>query len=419
MELPDHIRAMLAGESGKAMQLAARLVVKAGEIMGAERLRPISFAHLDACFYTGQAHVDFVRFLLENDARLAVETWTNNGVVSLADPSLRPRQEDPEMVEGAAELMRLYERLGTRPTWTCAPYQHPGGPKFGDHIAVGESNAVSYYNSVVGARTNKYGDYLDVACALTGLAPDAGLHLDEHRMAELHIDCTSLPEPWRNEDVFAHLIGHLTGGLAGRRVPVLSGLPKDVPKHALKAISSAAASSGGVELWHGAGVTPEAPELAAVMRGKETHVITAEDLVRAHRDLSTAADGPLDAVALGTPHFSLPEFGELVRLLDGRKVHAGLPFLVSTSRLVRELARSKGWISDLAAAGVEVPVDVCTYHSPRVRGLRGRVMTNAAKWAYYAPGMLGVEVAFGSLKECVESAVRGEVWRDPKLWSAA
>jgi hypothetical protein len=147
--------------------------------------------------------------------------------------------------------------------------------------------------------------------------------------------------------------------------------------------------------------------------------MTADDLARAHGELSTARDGPLDAVALGTPHFALSEFAELVRLLDGRKVKPGLPFLVSTSRVVRELARANGWLADLERSGVEVPVDVCTYHSPRVRGLRGRVMTNAAKWAYYAPGMLGVEVAFGSLRECVESAVRGEVWRDPKLWSGS
>jgi len=418
MELSDHSRAMLAGDAGKAMQLAMRLVVKAASIMQAERLIPISFAHLDACFYTGRAHVDFVRFLIENGATLAVETWTNNGVVSLADPTLRPEREDPETVQGASELMRLYEKLGTRPTWTCAPYQHAGGPKFGDHIAVGESNAVSYYNSVVGARTNKYGDYLDVACALTGLAPDAGLHRTEERGATLHIDATQLPEEWRREDVFAHLIGHHTGRLAGRRVPVISGLFPDAPKHSLKAISSAAASSGGVELWHGTGVTPEAPELASVFRGTQTHVVTVDDLARAHRDLSTAQDGPLDAVALGTPHFALSEFADLVRLLEGRRVRSGLPFLVSTSRVVRELARAKGWIAELEACGIEVPVDVCTYHSPRVRGLQGRVMTNAAKWAYYAPGMLGVEVAFGSLRECVESAIRGEVWRDPNLWSA-
>lgn len=417
MELGDDARGLLAGHSGKAMQLAMRLVVKAAEIMGAERLRPISFAHLDACFYTGQAHVDFVRYLIENDAALAVETWTNNGVVSLADASLRPRGEDAEMVDGAAQLMRLYEKLGAKPTWTCAPYQHPGGPTFGDHIAVGESNAVSYYNSVLGARTNKYGDYLDVACALTGLAPDAGLHRSENRFAELHIDCRDLPDIWREQDVFAHLIGHHAGRLSGRRIPVISGLPATSPNYALKAISSAAASSGGVELWHGAGVTPEAPALSAILRGDEAHRVTAEDLARAHRDLSTAQDGPLDAVALGTPHFGLDEFGELVRLLDGRKVMKGLPFLVSTSRVVRELARARGWIAQLEAAGVEVPVDVCTYYSPRVRGLKGRVMTNAAKWAYYAPGMLCVEVAFGSLKECVESAIRGDVWRDPDLWT--
>ncbi len=419
MNLPEHTRAQLAGDHGKAMQLAARLVVKAAEIMGAERLIPISFAHLDACFYTGQAHVDFVRFLIENGASLAVETWTNNGVVSLADPSLRPRHEDPQMVEGAAELMHLYERLGTRPTWTCAPYQLAGGPKLGDHIAVGESNAVSYYNSVVGARTNKYGDYLDVACALTGFAPDAGLHRDEGRRADLHIDATTLPEAWRREDIFAHLIGHHAGRLSGRRVPVMSGLFPDTPKFALKAISSAAASSGGVELWHAVGVTPEAQHLAAVFDRGDTHRVTSDDLARAHRDLSTARDGPLDAVALGTPHFGLGEFEALVRLFDGRKVKAGVPMLVSTSRGIRQMARARGWIEVLETSGVEVPVDVCTYHSPRVRGLRGRVMTNAAKWAYYAPGMLGVEVAFGSLKECVESAIRGEVWRDPDLWTNA
>ena len=109
--------------------------------------------------------------------------------------------------------------------------------------------------------------------------------------------------------------------------------------------------------------------------------------------------------------------GELLkRLLDGRKVTQGLPFLVSTSRLVRGLAAEKGWIASLEKSGVEIPVDVCTYYSPRVRGLSGRIMTNAAKWAYYAPGMLGVEVAFGALGECVESGIRGEVWRDPSLW---
>jgi hypothetical protein len=312
--------------------------------------------------------------------------------------------------------MGLYAELGCKPTWTCAPYQLSGGPRFGDHIAVGESNAVVYYNSVVGARTNKYGDYLDVACALVGKAPLAGLHTDEGRSAVLHFDCAELPEAWRGQDVFAHLLGHHVGRLAGTRVPAITGLLRGTGPDALKALSAAAAGGGGVELWHGVAVTPEAPALEAVFTGGDTLAVSADDLRRAHRELSTARDGPLDAVALGTPHFSLSEFAEVVRLLGGRHVKRELPVLISTSRAVRELAAAKGWIAELAAAGIEVPVDVCTYYSPRIRALSGRVMTNAAKWAWYAPGMLGVEVAFGSLRECIESAVLGEVWREPGSW---
>ena len=416
LTLGDDDRASLAGRNGKAMRLAMRLLVRAAEIMAAPYLIPIGFAHIDACFYTGRAHVDFVRFLLGHGAKLAVTAWTNNGVVSLADPALRPEADDPEMVSGARELMHLYAQLGCTPTWTCAPYQLPGGPRFGDHIAVGESNAVAYYNSAVGARTNKYGDYLDVACALIGKVPFAGLHTDEGRQAQLHFDTSSLPENWRGEDLFPHLLGHHAGAIAGRRIPVISGLPGTTRNDALKAISTAVAASGGVELWHGVGVTPEAPALASVFASGETFAVTADHMRRAHHELSTARDGPLDAVALGTPHFSFTEFAEVIRLLDGRKVESGLPVLISTSRAVRQLIAAKGWLAVLEAAGVQVPVDVCTYYSPRIRGLKGRVMTNAAKWAYYAPGMLGVEVAFGSLRECIESAVRGEVWRDPASW---
>jgi predicted aconitase len=150
------------------MRLAMRLVVKAAEIMGASDLVPVTFAHIDACFYAGEAHVDFAQYLFDHGARFAVPAWTNSGLVSLADESLRPEERDPEAVAGGRRLMKLYQSLGCRPVWTCAPYQLPGGPKLGDHIVVAESNAVTFYNSVIGARTNKYGDYLDVACALNG-----------------------------------------------------------------------------------------------------------------------------------------------------------------------------------------------------------------------------------------------------------
>ena len=399
--------------NGKAHALAIELVQQAASIMGAPRLIPVSFAHIDACFYTGQAHIDFVKFLLANGATLAVPTWTNNSIASWDDATFRPQHIDPQMVRGGHELMQLYARLGCKPTWTCAPYQLTGGPKFGDHIAVGESNAVSYYNSAVGARTNKYGSYLDVACAITGLAPFAGLHTDAGRRAEIHFACGTLPDAWKREDIFFHLLGHIIGAAAGRRIPVITGVNQANPDN-LKALCAAAAASGGVELLHVAGITPEAPTLGAISKLQVKIDITPDDLVRAHQQLSTAQDGHIDCVALGTPHFSITEFMRLIELLDGRSVT--LPTLVSTSRGIREMLKPKGWLKILEDARIQIPVDICTYYSPKIQSLKGRVMTNAAKWAYYAPGMLQVEVAFGSLKECVESAVRGEIWRDPGLW---
>jgi predicted aconitase len=323
------------------------------------------------------------------------------------------------MARGAKELMQLYQQLGCRPVWTCAPYQLPGGPQCGDQIVVGESNAVSYYNSVVGARTNKYGDYLDVACALTGHAPFSGLHTDAGRRATLLFDTTAVPDQLKHQDIYFHLLGTLMGQRANGQVPAIDSLDGETGTDALKAISAAGAAAGGIELWHGIGRTPEAADLDTAFQGRrpaQVETITMEALASARASLTSASDGPVNMVALGTPHFSFTEMADLVRDLDGRKISTSTRLAISTSRHVRDLAAGRGWIEALETAGADIIVDTCTYFSPAVRGCKGRVMTNAAKWAWYAPGMLGVEVCFGSLRECAESAVRGEVWRDPALW---
>ena len=417
LQLNEDCQAMLAGERGPATRFAMQLVQRAAHVMGASRLVPVTFAHIDACFYAGQAHVDFARFMLEGGATFAIPAWTNNGLVSLADGNVR----DPktEMARGARELMELYAELGCRTVWTCAPYQLPGRPKLGDHIVVGESNAVSFYNAVVGARTNKYGDYLDVACAVTGYAPFCGLHTDEGRKAAILFDTSAIPEVLKRQDIYHHLLGTWIGERSGHAVPAIDWLEPDTGEDALKAISSAAAAAGGVEHWHAIGRTPEAPDRQAAFGDHEpsrVETVTLDELGTARRQLTSARDGPVEMVALGTPHFSFTEFAALVPMLAGRNVKNGVKLSISTSRHVRELAAQKGWIAELENAGAEIMVDTCSYFSPAVRGCRGRVMTNAAKWAWYAPGQLGVEVCFGSLQECAETAVRGEVWRDEKLW---
>jgi predicted aconitase len=233
----------------------------------------------------------------------------------------------------------------------------------------------------------------------------------------LHFDVSDLPESWRRENVFHHLLGHHVGRVAGRRVPVVTGLLPTTNTDDLKAVSTAVAASGGVELWHGVGVTPEAPKLDRVFTSGDSHRLTRDHLMTAQAQLSTGRDGSLSMVALGTPHFSPTEFRAVVEALDGRT--SKVPFTITTSRFVWDYVTSKGWSDSLQRAGITIIGDICSYYGPGINGMQGRVMTNSAKWAYYAPGMLPVEVCFGSLKECVESAVTGEVSRDPSLWTAS
>jgi predicted aconitase len=370
-----------------------QVVVRAAEIMNAPHLIGASFAHIDACHYYGRAHLDFARFFTDRGARFTIPAWTNALTVSLMPPEVRA-DADPTVLAESRELARLYTTLGCRPVWTCAPYQLPGGPGLGDQIIVGESNAVAYYNSAVGARTNKYGDFLDVCCGLTGRVPFAGLHTDEGRRARVRFNIAGLPEDLRRTELFCHVLGH--------------------------AIAAAGAASGGIAMFHAVGVTPEAPTLDAATGGGElleTIAVTPEMVITARDTLSSASDGPVSMVALGTPHFSLTEFERAAALIEGRKVNPDVAVYVTTSRFVAGLAAQKGFADVLERAGVTILVDTCTYFAPAVRAARGRVMTNSAKWAYYAPGLLPVEVAFGSLEDCIETAIRGEVTRRDAVWS--
>jgi predicted aconitase len=419
LHLSDSDRALLDGAAGEAMRFAMQVVVRAARIMAAPHLIDARFAHIDACHYYGRAHLDFAQFFVDRGARFKIPAWTNTLTVSLMPSDVR-EGADPVVLTESRELAGLYVKLGCRPVWTCAPYQLPGGPGLGDHIIVGESNAVAYYNSAVGARTNKYGDFLDVCAGLTGRVPFAGLHTDEGRRARVCFDIAGLPEALRRSELFCHVLGHLMGRQAGSRVPVITGLPLETPPDSLKAIAAAGAASGGIAMYHAVGVTPEAPTLEAATGGQdldETITVTPEMLVAARDSLSSVASGPVSMVALGTPHFSLTEFGRAAALIEGRKVSPNVALYISTSRFVAELAANKGWAQVLERAGVTILVDTCTYFAPAVRAAKGRVMTNSAKWAYYAPGLLPVEVAFGSLEDCIETAVRGEVTRRDAVWS--
>ncbi|MEM9203114.1 MAG: aconitase X, partial [Actinomycetota bacterium] len=364
-----------------------------------------------SCHWSGRLSVDFAEFLLAEGASLAVPTHTNASLIDCSQPQLRPAASSPDAVQGAARLMEIYEELGCSSMWSCAPYHHAEGrPSFGTHIAGSESNAVSFFNSVLGARTNKYGDLLDVSAAITGRVPFVGLHTDEGRLAT-EVFRVDVSDSIRADPSLPHLLGIIIGQEAANAVPVFDGIGS-LTEDELKAIAAAGATSGAVGMFHVVGVTPEAPSLRDALGGRRPArdcVIDDARVASARAQLAQRTDGHVDAVCLGTPHFSIDEFAAVIDGLDGRTIHPDVSCLITTSRAVDAELGLRGWRDTLANAGVTIVLDTCTYYTPVATGVEGVVMTNSAKWAYYAPGILGVDIAFGSLDACVESAIAGKV----------
>ena len=248
-----------------------RVVLAVAASMGASRLVDIESAHVDGCLYVGSVSIDFAQALVDGGARVSVPTTLNVGSVDLLHP--RNWNGTDELADNARTLMSLYTALGCQPTWTCAPYLLTPRPRFGAHIAWGESNAIAFANSVLGARTQRYGDFVDIAAAVVGRAPFAGLHTDEGRLGEVLIDVTGLPADAVRRDSFFPLLGHLVGQWCGSRIPVVSGL-SSATEDQLKAFGAAAASTGAVALFHIVGVTPEAHTSAEAFGGRPAQACT-------------------------------------------------------------------------------------------------------------------------------------------------
>jgi len=400
-----------------------RLVVRAAEVLGAERLIPITGAHVDSCLYHGEATIDFVDRLVDGGAKVAVPTTLNVGALDLLHPELW--RGDPHPAERGRLLMERYRSLGCLPTYTCAPYQLASArPSFGEQVAWAESNAIVFCNSVLGARTERYGDFTDIACAITGLVPDAGLHRTDARRAVLVLTLgEDVPERLRESDDLYPVLGIVLGRRAGRRVAALDGLPPGLSEDRLKAIGAAAASSGAVAMFHAVGSTPEAPTLEAALQGaepEETATVSLAELRQARDELSTAEGGspgtPIGTVSLGTPHASLAELQRIEVELAGARPAPGVELLVSTGRQILAEAEEVGIAGRLRALGVELLVDTCSYIAPVLRPSPLPAMTDSGKWAFYAPANIGREVIFGSTRECIRSAIDGRLWRDAESW---
>ncbi len=417
VELSDRDRAMLDGGFGPATQLAMSILVRMADVYGAATLMDISQAHVDSTIYLGDATLEFAERLASLGARVAVPTSLN--VSGVDECGWKDWAVSPEWAAKAARQMLAYERMGAVPTWTCAPYQTTMRPVFGQQIAWGESNAIAFANSVIGARTERYPDLLDICCAITGRVPAVGLHLPENRAGQLLLRLEAVPARLQADDQFFAVLGHLVGKLAQDLIPVIDGVTVRPSEDELKAFAAAAASSGRVALFHIVGITPEAPTLDAAFQSRppdRTVSMSTADLRSARAELTTADGRDLDMVILGSPHFSLAEFARLAPLVVGQHVHPRVKFLVTSSRYMKEEAQRAGVLEPVVAFGADITLDTCILASPMLPPEIKTLMTNSAKYAYYAPSLLNTRVTFGSLADCVASAVAGVVVRDDAAW---
>jgi predicted aconitase len=299
-------------------------------------------------------------------------------------------------------------RLGVQPLNTCAPYTVGNVPARGEHCAWMESSAVVYINSVLGARTNAEGRESAGAAMLTGRIPYWGYHLDENRLGthlvELDIDVASTAD-WG-------LLGYYIGEVVQDRVPVVSGVRGAPDLARLKHFGAASASSGGVEMYHLVGITPEAPTVQAAFqknRIRETFRYGPAERRLAYEHVNaTARDPHVDFVMLGCPHYTLEQIAEACRLLEGRRVHENAALWIFTPRATRQSADRNGYTKIIADAGGRLMSDTCSALG-RVMPKGTRVAAvDSAKQAHYLPAIMGVQCWFGSTAECIEAAVTGK-----------
>lgn len=424
VRLSDRDQEMLDGKSGEAARIAMSVVSRMADVEGATELMDVTQAHIDACGLLSDAGLEFAETLAAKGGKVRIPTTLNMGPLDLQN--WMAFDVPAGFARKAMRQAKAYESMGCVPTWTCAPYQGYLTPRFGQQIAWGESNAIVYANSVLGARTNRYGDFMDICAALTGRVPRCGLHLEENRKGQILLRLVDIEPVLLRDAVFYPVLGHILGPLCGNKIPVIEGLPPDARDDQLKQLGAAAASSGAVALFHAVGLTPEAPTLEAALQGGEPERVVnigPRDLTKAYRDLGPVDNGrKLDCVILGCPHYSFAEFRELALCIEaqqGETVASDVAFLVATGQQSYSLLqRRKDLMQILESFGVRITLDTCVFHSPIVRGSAKVIMTDSGKCSYYAPGELNVEVAFGSVADCVRSAVEGVVCRSNALWTS-
>ena len=391
MYLTKNEEAMLSGEGGEVIERMFRLLVRLGEIYGADKMIPVSSAQVSGVSYKsiGDPGTEFLEDYAEKGARAKIVTFLNPAGMDIED--WRELGISPDFAEKQLRIMNAFRKMGIVISATCTPYLAGNLPRFREHIAWSESSAIAFSNSVIGARTNREGGPSALAAALCGVTPNYGLHLDENRKPQLAVNVGTKLED--NADFGA--LGYVVGKQAKNRIPFFRGI-KEADTDQLKALGAAMAASGAVALYHVEDLTPEAHLMST--QGLETISVTGKDLEETFSKLSTGKQP--DIIILGCPHASLKEIMTLARKLEGKTLKK--PLWICTSRMVKEAANRMGFTHIIEGAGGKVVADTCMVVSPIEDIGYKTTGVNSGKAANYLPGFCKQNVVFSRLDTLIE-----------------
>ena len=413
MLLTDEETAMLDGEKGPAVKQAMEILVALGESFGAERLVSVNNVHMagSSVLVAEEAGTRFVEDIRQKGGNFVTKVTTNPTAV---DPTQWEKIGIPESDSVLQiRLTDAYAGMGANTCNTCIPYLVGNMPRFGEHMAWGESSAVVFANSVCGARTNREGGPSALASALTGRTPEYGFHLKENRYGKLLIKVeTSL------DDMTDYgTLGYFAGRLAGQDTPVFTGIPTNPTLEQVKALSAALAASGAVSMFHAVGVTPEAPTVEEAFGGRDPEkvfVFGDAEKEKAEAALNKEPSDHVDWILVGCPNASVEEIREVADALRGKKVHKDVALWVTTAGAMYAMAERVGYIQTIEEAGGVVVRETCPFlaRSRVIAPKKGykTLTTNSAKMAFYAPGQFGLPTHYGNLDRVMDAAING-VWR--------
>ena len=391
MYLTKEEEKMLNGEYGEVYERSLRLLVRLGEIYGADKMIPIGSVQVAGVSYksVGDPGLEFLEDYASQGAKVKVLTYLNPAGMDMEDWEELGFPKDFAMNQ--IRVMDAFKKMGIVVTATCTPYLAGNLPRFREHIAWSESSAVSFSNSVIGARTNREGGPSALSAALCGVTANYGLHLTENRNPNVIINVDASLK--FNSDFGA--LGYKVGKLVKNKIPYFKGIV-DANTDNLKALGAAMAASGAVALYHIEGLTPEADLVET--KGLEALDVTQKDIDETYDNLNSKEDP--DIVIFGCPHASLREIEEIARKVEGKKLKK--PMWVCTSRVMKEAAKRMGFSDIIEKAGGKIVADTCMVVSPIEDMGYKTTAVDSGKAANYLPGFCKQNVVFNNIDELIK-----------------